>query len=209
MRLSPREIEKLLLHYAGVVAKERKKKKIKLNYVEAIALISMEIMESAREGKKTVAELMSYGRELLKANEVMDGVASMIDEVQVEASFLDGTKLVTIHNPIEDTCTFTPGEYILSNEDIVLNHNKESLSIKVLNKGDRPIQVGSHFHFFEVNSFLHFEREKAIGKRLDIASGTAVRFEPGESKIVELIDFGGKRKFCGLNTFINSKKANR
>lgn len=79
----------------------------------------------------------------------MDGVASMVDEVQVEVSFPDGTKLVTIHNPIEDNGKLTPGEYILKNEDIILNTNKESISIKVSNKGDRPIQVGSHFHFLK------------------------------------------------------------
>ena len=100
MRLTPKELDKLMLHYAGALAKSRKERGIKLNYVESIALISMEIMELAREGNKSVAELMQQGREILKADEVMEGVASMVNEVQVEVSFPDGTKLVTIHNPI-------------------------------------------------------------------------------------------------------------
>ena len=203
MRLMPKELDKLMLHYAGVLAKSRKERGIKLNYVESIALISMEVMELAREGNKSVAELMQFGREILRANEVMDGVASMVDEVQVEVSFPDGTKLVTIHNPIEDNGKLTPGEYILKNEDIILNANKESISIKVSNKGDRPIQVGSHFHFFEVNTLLEFDRKQAYGNRLDIASGTSVRFEPGEEKSVNLIDFGGKQKIIGFNDLSN------
>ena len=99
MELTPREKDKLLLFTAALVAERRKAKGLKLNYPEAIALISAEVMEGAREGK-TVAELMSAGRNVLKADEVMEGVAEMIDEVQVEATFPDGTKLVTVHNPI-------------------------------------------------------------------------------------------------------------
>ena len=99
MELTPREKDKLLLFTAALVAERRKAKGLKLNYPEAMALISAEVMEGAREGK-TVAELMSAGRNILKADEVMDGVAEMIHEVQVEATFPDGTKLVTVHNPI-------------------------------------------------------------------------------------------------------------
>jgi len=99
MELSPREKDKLLLFTAGMVAERRKAKGLKLNYPETVALISMEIVEGAREGK-SVAELMSYGRTLLTRNDVMEGIAEMIHEVQVEATFPDGTKLVTVHNPI-------------------------------------------------------------------------------------------------------------
>lgn len=99
MELTPREKDKLLLFTAGLLAERRKAKGLKLNYPEAIALISCAILEGAREGK-TVAELMSYGRTLLCRHEVMDGIAEMIHDVQVEATFPDGTKLVTVHNPI-------------------------------------------------------------------------------------------------------------
>ena len=99
MELSPREKDKLLLFTAALLAERRKAKGLKLNYPEAVAYISAEIMEGAREGK-TVAELMSYGATLLKREDVMEGIAEMIDEVQVEATFPDGTKLVTVHNPI-------------------------------------------------------------------------------------------------------------
>ena len=99
MELSPREKDKLLLVTAAWLAERRRKKGLKLNYPEALAYISAEIMEGAREGK-TVAELMQYGRTLLTADDVMDGVPEMIHEVQVEATFPDGTKLVTVHDPI-------------------------------------------------------------------------------------------------------------
>lgn len=205
MRLTPRELDKMMLHYAGCLAKSRKEKGIKLNYVEAVAYISMEIMEHAREGKKSVADLMQLGRELLSAKDVMDGVASIIHEVQVEVCFPDGTKLVTVHTPIEDNGRLTPGEFILKDEEITLNANKDSISVKVQNKGDRPIQVGSHFHFFETNKLLHFDREKAYGKRLDIASGTSVRFEPGETKSVNLVSFGGNQRLHGFNDLVNGQ----
>lgn len=99
MELSPREKDKLLIFTAALVAERRKAKGLKLNYPEAMAYISAEILEGAREGK-TVAELMNYGRTLLSKDEVMDGIAELIHEVQVEATFPDGTKLVTVHNPI-------------------------------------------------------------------------------------------------------------
>lgn len=99
MHLTPREIEKLMIYVAAQLANSRKQKGLKLNYPEAVALITSEILEGAREGK-TVAELMSLGAKILKKEDVMPGVAEMIDEVQVEATFPDGTKLVTVHNPI-------------------------------------------------------------------------------------------------------------
>ena len=100
MELTPREKDKLLLFTAGLLAERRLAKGLKLNYPEAVALISCEILEGAREGK-TVAELMSYGRTVLGREQVMDGIAEMVHEVQVEATFPDGTKLVTVHDPIQ------------------------------------------------------------------------------------------------------------
>lgn len=99
MELSPREKDKLMLFTAALLAERRKARGLKLNYPEAVAYISAEILEGAREGK-SVAELMSYGATLLKREDVMEGIAEMIPEVQVEATFPDGTKLVTVHNPI-------------------------------------------------------------------------------------------------------------
>ncbi|WP_086477627.1 MULTISPECIES: urease subunit beta [Arenibacter] len=101
-----------------------------------------------------------------------------------------------------------PGEYILLKEDIECNPFRDVFKIKVVNKGDRPVQIGSHYHFFEVNREMEFDRKKAYGYRLNIPSGTAVRFEPGESTEVELISLGGKRNSFGLNNLTNGDTMN-
>ena len=98
-----------------------------------------------------------------------------------------------------------PGEYILRKEPIVANANKNSISIEVTNTGDRPVQIGSHFHFFEVNKQMKFDRMKSLGMRLNIASGTAVRFEPGEEKEVELVEISGTKTIFGLNNLVDGQ----
>ena len=201
MHLTPRELNKLELHYAGTVAAERLKRGIKLNYPEAIAYISKELLELAREGK-SVAELMQLGRTMLKPENVMDGVAEMIHEIQIEATFPDGTKLVTVHDPIPTTGKLIPGEMFIEEGTIKLNDGKATAEVVVVNTADRPVQVGSHFHFFEVNKELEFDRKIAYGMRLDIPAGTAVRFEPGETKKVQLVEIGGYREGHGLNGLV-------
>ncbi|HTY55719.1 MAG TPA: urease subunit beta [Candidatus Binataceae bacterium] len=96
-----------------------------------------------------------------------------------------------------------PGEYILADDDIVANEGRDVVELTVINTGDRPIQVGSHFHFFEVNKALKFDRRQAFGKHLNIPAGTAVRFEPGDDKVVKLVRLGGKAMVLGLNALTN------
>lgn len=98
-----------------------------------------------------------------------------------------------------------PGEVIVKDEDITLNKGKRTIKLKVSNHGDRAIQVGSHFHFFEVNRQLKFEREKSFGMRLDIPAGTAVRFEPGEEKDINLVEIGGNKVIVGFNNLTNAR----
>ena len=100
-----------------------------------------------------------------------------------------------------------PGEYILAAGNIECNVGRATSQITIVNTGDRPVQIGSHFHFFEVNKQLQFNREKAFGMRLNIAAGTAVRFEPGEEKEVELVTFGGAQKIVGFNNLVNGEIA--
>ena len=98
-----------------------------------------------------------------------------------------------------------PGEYLLEDGDILANADRPVITLSVANTGDRPIQVGSHFHFYEVNSALRFDREAAYGMRLNIASGLTIRFEPGDEKTVELTTIGGTRTIYGLNNKVNGK----
>ena len=149
MHLTPRDLDKLLLHQAGFLAQKRLARGVRLNYPEAVAYISAAIMEGARDGK-TVAQLMADGTQLLGEADVMEGVPELIPEVQVEATFPDGTKLVTVHQPIPSSGGRVPGEVLVADAPpIELNAGRATVTIEVANTGDRPIQVGSHYHFFE------------------------------------------------------------
>lgn len=229
MKLCQREIEKLQLHNAGYLAQKRLARGLKLNYTEAVALIATQIVEFVRNGDKTVSELMSIGRELLGRRQVLSAVPHLLETVQVEATFHDGTKLITVHDPIarengnlvlalfgsflpvpsldifiENTeDNVIPGEIKTEDRSLILNAGREAVSLKVVNNGDRPVQVGSHYHFIEVNPYLTFDRRKAFGKRLNIASGTTTRFEPGESKSVILVSIGGNKVIRGGNNIVD------
>jgi len=221
MHLSPRDIDKLILHGAGFLAQKRLARGLRLNYPEAVALIAAQILELIRDGR-SVAELMDVGRRMLGRAEVLPGVPELIAEVQVEGTFPDGTKLVTIHHPIAleqgDLALALqgsflpvpkafppaeevpiPGEVMATTGEIELNAGRETASLSVLNTGDRPIQVGSHYPFAETNRALEFDRSRAYGMRLDIPAGTAVRFEPGESKTVQLVAYAGAKVVRGGN----------
>ena len=225
MHLTPHELDKLTLHQAGFLAQKRLARGVKLNHPEAVALIATQILEFIREGR-TVAELMDLGRQFLGRADVMDGVADLVHEVQIEGTFPDGTKLVTVHNPIvaeqgnlelalygsflpvptvrlkaDTTYEHTPGEILPAAGQIVANEGRETKTLDVTNTGDRPIQVGSHYHFVETNRALTFDRKASYGMRLDIPAGTAVRFEPGETKTVSLVAIAGTKTIKGGNNF--------
>jgi urease subunit gamma/beta len=198
MELLPREKDKLLLFTAALVAERRKQRGLKLNYPEAVAYISAAILEGARDGR-TVAELMTLGTKLLGPDDVMEGVPEMIPDVQVEATFPDGTKLVTVHRPIAGSLDAGgPGHVDAGEGVVVLNEGRPTLTVRVSNTGDRPIQVGSHYHFYETNPALDFDRAATRGYRLDIPAGTAVRFEPGQTREVQLVAMAGERKVFGF-----------
>ncbi|KAH7884485.1 urease [Phlebopus sp. FC_14] len=238
MYLLPREQEKLLLHQAGFLAQKRLARGLQLNINEATALIASQLQERIRDGKHTVAELVQHGKTLLGRRHVLPTVPARLHDIQVEGTFLDGVFLVSVHDPIctddgdleaalhgsflpvppaecfpDPTApdrNDTPGAIIPKRERIAINRGRERIQLKVTNNGDRPIQVGSHYHFIETNKALVFDRLKAAGKRLDIASGTAVRFEPGDSKTVVLCSIAGKKITRGGNSltdYISSRLA--
>ncbi|XP_073013004.1 urease [Typha latifolia] len=224
MKLAPREVEKLALHNAGFLAQKRLARGLRLNYTEAIALIATQILEFVRDGDKSVTVLMDMGKQLLGRRQVLSAVPHLLDTVQVEGTFLDGTKLITIHDPIAgvdgnlelalrgsflpvpslekfsgDQDDIFPGEVIYQHGDIILNMGRRAVKLEVVNKADRPIQIGSHYHFIEVNPYLVFDRRRAYGLRLNISAGTAIRFEPGDAKCVTLVTIGGEKVIRGGN----------
>lgn len=229
MRLSPKDIEKLMLHNAGFLAQKRYARGLKLNYPEAIALISAQLLEFIREGD-SVASLMDKGKKLLGVDDVMEGIADMVDEVQIEGTFPDGTKLVTVHHPIcdeglnnglalygsgltrskqvivvDNIISTQPGKVETPEGVLELNAGRKVFTMEVVNSGDRPVQVGSHYLFAETNIALKFDRVAAIGFRLDIPAGTAVRFEPGEKKVVQLVEIAGEKIAFGGNNLIQGE----
>jgi len=237
MHLTPHELDKLTLHQAGFLAQKRLARGVKLNHPEAVALIATQILEFIRDGR-TVAELMDLGRQFLGRSDVMDGVADLVHEVQIEGTFPDGTKLVTVHNPIvaehgnlelalygsflpvpsatsnvrlkaeaTNVAAVVPGELIAAPGQILANEGRQTAKMDVTNTGDRPIQVGSHYHFVETNRALAFDRKAAYGMRLDIPAGTAVRFEPGETKTVSLVAIAGNKQIKGGNNFAREFEA--
>ncbi|AKQ69244.1 Urease beta subunit [Myxococcus hansupus] len=232
MHLSPRDVDKLLLHQAGFLAQKRLARGVRLNYPETVALIATQLLEFIRDGKG-VAELMDLGRQLLGRAQVMDGVPEMLAEVQVEGTFPDGSKLVTVHHPVvaehgdlalalygsflpvpplERFAAASapppegrPGEVRVQPGEVVLNDGRDTVTIRVTHRGDRPIQVGSHYPFFETNRALVFDRARAYGRRLNIPAGTAVRFEPGEQKTVQLVAIAGDAVVRGGNALGSGK----
>lgn len=220
----PREAEKLALHNAGFLAQKRLARGLRLNYTETVALIAAQILEFVRDGDKTVTELMDLGKQLLGRRQVLPAVPHLLDTVQVEGTFVDGTKLITVHDPISSddgnlelalrgsflpvpSCEMFsgsdvddfPGEVHFSSGRVILNLHRRALTLKVVNKADRPIQIGSHYHFIEANPYLVFDRQRAYGLRLNIPAGTAVRFEPGDAKRVTLVSIGGHKVIRGGN----------
>ena len=197
MNLTPREKDKLLVAMAASVARRRLERGVRLNHPEAIALVIDFLVEGARDGR-SVAELMEAGAHVIGRDQVMEGVAEMIPDIQVEATFPDGTKLVTVHQPIPVHKATGVGAVTPAAGAIEINTGRATCRVTVANTGDRPIQVGSHYHFFEVNPALEFDRAAARGFRLDIAAGTAVRFEPGQTRTVDLVAYDGARIVQGF-----------
>ncbi|XP_042146919.1 urease isoform X3 [Ixodes scapularis] len=245
MRLTPKELEGLLVHQAGFLAQKRLARGLLLNHPEAVALIACQVQELARDGLG-LCEVMDKGGQMIGRNQVLEGVPDLLHEMTVEATFTDGTKLVCLHYPIrkkngdlqlalhgsflpvpchsvfeekksnfllrnlptyledvdEDALSLLrspPGEVIPGKGDVTLNAGRRMIILKVVNTSDRPVQVGSHYHFTETSKYLVFDRKKAYGMRLNIPAGTSVRFEPGDERSVPLVEIAGFQIVRGGN----------
>ena len=189
MKLTPKEQDRLTIFTLAELARKRRARGIKLNYPEAVALICDEVMEEARAGR-SFEEVVKHGMQVLTEADVMEGVPELASKIYVEPLFEDGTKLVVLHHPVQKTQR--ESEVIeripekVPQNTITINAEKPTILLTVTNTSDHPVQITSHMPFWQINQRMHFDREMAKSYHLDIPSGGAVRWEPGETKEVRL-----------------------
>ncbi|HET9657774.1 MAG TPA: urease subunit gamma [Kineosporiaceae bacterium] len=216
MLLTPAERDRLLLFTAAELARSRRARGLRLNVPEAIALIADTVCEAARDGGRH-AEALAAGRSVLGPDDVLPGVARIVTEVKVEAVFEDGTRLVVVPFPIgapdagagagaESAGAGTaaadgsaaPVEPVEAESEVV-----EVVEVEVVNTATVPVSVTSHFHFFEANPRLRFDRAAAYGSHLAVPPGASVRFDPGTPVRVQLVPFGGERVVIGFSGLVD------
>ncbi|WP_327301099.1 urease subunit gamma [Streptomyces goshikiensis] len=197
MALTPTERDRLLLFTAAELARSRHARGLRLNVPEATALIADTVCEAARDGLR-LAAAVALGRSVLGPDDVLPGVADVVTEIMVEAVFEDGTRLAVVSAPFGDVPwdAAAPGAVIPASDTV--EGPRPSLTLTVRNTAAVPVSVTSHFHFFEANPRLDFDRAAAYGMRLAVPAGSSTRFEPGESVEVELTAVGGARIAIGF-----------
>jgi len=198
MRLSPTERDRLLLFTAAQLARARRARGLRLNVPEATALIADTVCEAARDGAR-LTEAVAAGREALGPDDVLPGVADIVAEVQVEAVFEDGTRLAVVTDPIGGghLASAAPGA-VLPGASVREPEYGDVIEVDVTNTAAVPVSVTSHFHFFEVNPRLRFDRAAAYGRRAAIPAGSTLRFDPGATVTVPLTPIGGERVAIGF-----------
>jgi urease subunit gamma/beta len=189
MRLLPREQDRLLLFLAAELARKRRARGLRLNQAEAVAVIADEVCEAARDGR-SYADAEAAGYAVLGLGDVADGVPELVRRVEVEALFGDGSRLLVLHDPIAAAGP-------LERAEPAIEWLARKRALTVVNESEVAVGVTSHFHFFEVNRALRFDRAAAWGMRLAIAPGAKVFFEPGAPREVFLVPFGGARVIRG------------
>ena len=213
MRLTPTERDRLLLFDAAQLARARRARGLRLNVPEATALIADTVCEAARDGLR-LADAIEAGRGVLTADEVLPGVPDVVGEIQVEAVFDDGTRLAVVTDPFRGAGSLgdrAPGAALPRREDDGASRagagaapvEPATAELTVVNTGEVPVSVTSHFHFFEVNRRLAFDRDTAYGMRLDIPAGSSTRFEPGAAVPVRLVPIGGARIAIGFSGLVD------
>lgn len=199
MRLTPTDRDRLLIFTAAELARARRARGLQLNVPEATALIADTVCEAARDGARLV-DAAAAGASVLAADDVLPGVIDIVTEVKVEAVFADGTRMVVVRNPFGAAATGlgddAPGAVITSERASVAPVGL--VHVSVVNTGDVPVSITSHFHFFEVNSRLDFDRSAAYGMHLAIPAGAALRFDPGAVVDAPLVPIGGARVAIGF-----------
>jgi urease subunit gamma/beta len=206
--LTPTERDRLLLFTAAELARARRARGLRLNVPETIALVADTVCEAARDGARH-PEALAAGRAVLGPDDVLPGVADVVPEVSVEAVFDDGSRLVVVPDPIGGGSLGdgAPGAVLLAAERLSppdgAAPDADHVELAVVNTAVVPVSVSSHFHFFEANPRLRFDRAAAYGRHLAIPAGQTVRFDPGETVVVRLLPFGGARVVVGFSGLVD------
>jgi urease subunit gamma/beta len=196
MRLTPTERDRLLIFTAAELARSRRARGLQLNAPEATALIAATVIEAARDGQR-LRDAVDAGCNVLQPDEVLPGVSALVPEVWVEAVFDDGTRLVVVPQPLGPAHGEAAPGSLEPAHDEVSAASASVTTLEVHNTADVPISVTSHFHFFEVNPRLRFDRAAAYGHRLAVPAGEAIRFDPHTTTAVPLAAIGGERVVVG------------
>lgn len=197
MQLTPSERDRLLLFTVAELARARRARGLRLNVPEATALVADAVCEAARDGARH-AEALAAGAQVLGADDVLPGVADVLTEVVVEALFDDGTRLVVVPDPIGAGHLGAQGPGAITEPGRPAGLPADAVEVVVENLAAVPIRVTSHFHFFEVNPRLAFDRAAAYGRHLDVDAGTSVAFPPGGTTTVRLVPIAGARVVIGF-----------
>jgi urease subunit gamma/beta len=198
MRLTPTEQDRLLIFTAAELARSRRARGLLMNVPEAIAIIADTVCEAARDGQRLMGAAAA-GASVLSADDVLPGVADIVTEVKVEAVFDDGTRMVVVRDPFGMHSVLgdaAPGAVITATR--VATEPAGLIRLPVTNTGAVPVSITSHFHFFEVNARLDFDRSAAYGMRLAIPAGSSLRFDPGVEVDAPLVPIGGARVAIGF-----------
>jgi urease subunit gamma/beta len=199
MRLTPTDRDRLLIFTAAELARTRRARGLRLNIPEATALIADTVCEAARDGARLMAAAAA-GAAVLGPDDVLPGVVDVVTEVKVEAVFDDGTRMVVVRNPFGAAAGLgddAPGA-VMPAERPINSEPADLVRLSVVNTGDVPVSITSHFHFFEVNPRLQFDRAAAYGRHLAISAGAALRFDPGATVEAALVPIGGARVAIGF-----------
>jgi urease subunit gamma/beta len=198
MKLSQTEIDRVLIFNVAQMSRARQARGLRLNYPEAVALITDEMMERARDGWDYEA-VRAHGMQVLTEDDVLPGVPDLVRGLVCEPMFEDGPRIIVLPRPIESSSDApSPGERRFASNVITINAGREPISISVTNGSDRVVNISSHYHFYEINPRMIFDRPPTYGRHLDIQAGRSVIWEPGETKQVELVEFSGDRIIDGF-----------
>ena len=203
MRLTPQERDRLLIFTAAQLARTRRARGVLLNIPETIAVVADTVLEAARDGRR-LAEAVQAGRSVLGPADVLPGVADVVTEVRVEAVFDDGTRLAVVTDPIGGGRLGAQAPGAVVPAQVTETRTADVVTVTVTNTAAVPISVTSHWHFFEANPRLRFDRAAAYGRHLDIPAGSSVRFGPGETAEVSLRPIGGSRVVVGFAGLVDA-----